>query len=184
MLPWLRSSTVRRAVPRREYRRIYLFFACSTIQNAIPLSEGNIIFSFSISFIHFSVLQFFHSFISLGIYHSSFGVRSHPTLRAPLSRGEFHFGVYPVRSRVLTERSRGMGVCTLVFSSRLRSTSSLSRGLYPERSRGLYPERSRGLYPERSRGGHSTFSPHSSHSSQPPEFLVPEKKYRRSLHSF
>ena len=30
------------------------------------------------------------------------------------------------------------------LSSRLRSTSSFSRGLYPERSRGLYPEQSRG----------------------------------------
>ena len=56
------------------------------------------------------------------------------------------------------------GVCTLVFSSRLRSTSSLSRGLYPERSREVdihirlssrlrsTSSLSRGLYPERSRG--------------------------------
>ena len=87
--------------------------------------------------------------------------------------------VHPERSRVHPERSRGVEVYALDFSSRLRSTNSLSgaehctpseaegypiqsrvlhpersRVLYPERSRVLYPERSRVLYPERSRGVH------------------------------
>jgi hypothetical protein len=61
------------------------------------------------------------------------------------------------------ERSRGVGVYALDFSSRLRSTNSLSGAEhctpseaegYPIQSRVLHPERSRVLYPERSRGVH------------------------------
>jgi hypothetical protein len=40
MVTRLRSSTAPRVESRREHRRIYLFFAWSTIQKAIPLSEG------------------------------------------------------------------------------------------------------------------------------------------------
>jgi hypothetical protein len=77
---------------------------------------------------------------------------------------QFASRVYPERSRgQYPERSRGVGVYALDFSSRLRSTNSLSGAEhctpseaegYPIQSRVLHPERSRVLYPERSRGVH------------------------------